>query len=207
MQARYYDPAIGRFLSNDPVGFTAGGIEYFNRYAYVANDPVNLIDPLGLCAYDVDGNAVSGLCAIDGAGSDTQDFIDGQIADSDSIAGDVDKNLNEEGGIVWVFSGDSGEAVYDSGNQVGTIEFGPETAELEYDDGVIDPSGVVPSDESFEHEVTHISDFLAGSVSGSGTVDSSGKYVGPSEASAINQTNKYRRAKGRGYQRTGAEYE
>jgi len=47
MQARFYDPAIGRFLSNDPVGFAQGGPAYFNRYAYVANDPMNAIDPNG----------------------------------------------------------------------------------------------------------------------------------------------------------------
>ncbi|MEO0467486.1 MAG: RHS repeat-associated core domain-containing protein, partial [Pseudomonadota bacterium] len=38
MQARYYDPVIGRFLSSDPVGFAEGGTAYVNRYAYVAND-------------------------------------------------------------------------------------------------------------------------------------------------------------------------
>jgi len=47
MQARYYDPLIGRFLSSDPVGFATGGPAYFNRYAYTANDPVNHIDPDG----------------------------------------------------------------------------------------------------------------------------------------------------------------
>jgi len=47
MQARYYDPVIGRFLSPDPVGFATGGPGYFNRYAYVMNDPVNAIDPDG----------------------------------------------------------------------------------------------------------------------------------------------------------------
>ena len=47
MQARYYHPVIGRFLSNDPVGFASGGPAYFNRYAYTANDPVNAIDPGG----------------------------------------------------------------------------------------------------------------------------------------------------------------
>ena len=47
MQARYYDPVIGRFLSADPVGFAQGGPAYFNRYAYVHNDPINKIDPNG----------------------------------------------------------------------------------------------------------------------------------------------------------------
>ena len=50
MQARYYDPVIGRFLSNDPVGFQEGGAGYFNRYAYTFNDPVNFTDPTGMAA-------------------------------------------------------------------------------------------------------------------------------------------------------------
>ena len=41
MQARYYDPTIGRFLSVGPVGFASGGVGYLNRYAYVGNDPIN----------------------------------------------------------------------------------------------------------------------------------------------------------------------
>jgi RHS repeat-associated protein len=49
MQARYYDPVLGRFLAPDPVGFAQGGVRYFNRYAYTANDPVNATDPDGKC--------------------------------------------------------------------------------------------------------------------------------------------------------------
>ena len=48
MQARYDDPAIGRFLSVDPVQFADAGPGYFNRYAYVHNDPLNNTDPFGL---------------------------------------------------------------------------------------------------------------------------------------------------------------
>ncbi|MBR9908485.1 MAG: hypothetical protein GYB30_10630 [Gammaproteobacteria bacterium] len=49
MQARYYDPVIGRFYSNDPVGFR--GVHSFNRYAYANNNPYKYIDPDGKQAY------------------------------------------------------------------------------------------------------------------------------------------------------------
>jgi len=52
MQARYYDPVIGRFLSVDPVGFLdTGEPGYFNRYSYTLNDPVNRADPDGEKSY------------------------------------------------------------------------------------------------------------------------------------------------------------
>jgi len=48
MQARYYDPVAGRFLSVDPVTFLdTGKPTYFNRYRYCANDPINCTDPTG----------------------------------------------------------------------------------------------------------------------------------------------------------------
>ena len=43
-RARYYDSKLGRFVSEDPAGLRSG----LNRYAYVANRPINLTDPSGL---------------------------------------------------------------------------------------------------------------------------------------------------------------
>jgi uncharacterized protein RhaS with RHS repeats len=45
MQARYYDPVIGRFYSNDPVGMT--NVHTFNRYTYANNNPYKYVDPDG----------------------------------------------------------------------------------------------------------------------------------------------------------------
>lgn len=51
MQQRYYDPVIGRFYSNDPVGFTASNPMMFNRYAYANNNPYKYTDPDGRAAF------------------------------------------------------------------------------------------------------------------------------------------------------------
>ncbi|MFC5740099.1 RHS repeat domain-containing protein [Dyella tabacisoli] len=47
MQARYYDPMVGRFVSLDPVGFGSGDVFGFSRFAYAENNPVMRIDPDG----------------------------------------------------------------------------------------------------------------------------------------------------------------
>jgi len=50
MQARYYDPATGHFLSTDPASPTSGNTFNFNRYAYANNNPIHNVDPDGRCA-------------------------------------------------------------------------------------------------------------------------------------------------------------
>lgn len=47
MQARYYDPSTGRFLSIDPTAAKAGDISRMNRYTYANNNPITNFDPDG----------------------------------------------------------------------------------------------------------------------------------------------------------------
>ena len=49
MQARYYDPAVGRFLSVDPVTAAENPAAAFNRYWYANNNPIRFTDPDGRC--------------------------------------------------------------------------------------------------------------------------------------------------------------
>jgi RHS repeat-associated protein len=50
MNARYYDPAVGRFMAIDAVGVIPGRHESFNRYSYANNNPYKYVDPSGLYA-------------------------------------------------------------------------------------------------------------------------------------------------------------
>jgi RHS repeat-associated protein len=59
MQARYYDPVVGRFLAADPITPSGGDLYGFGRYIYVNNNPVNHVDPNGECLED--------LCIVEGA--------------------------------------------------------------------------------------------------------------------------------------------
>jgi RHS repeat-associated protein len=43
-RARWYDPQLRRFISEDPIGLNGG----INLYAYVGNNPINATDPSGL---------------------------------------------------------------------------------------------------------------------------------------------------------------
>ncbi|WP_287399872.1 RHS repeat-associated core domain-containing protein [Nitrosomonas sp. H1_AOB3] len=61
-KARFYSPALGRFLQTDPIG-TADDL---NLYAYVGNNPINFNDPSGLCPWCV----AAGVGAIVGGGID-----------------------------------------------------------------------------------------------------------------------------------------
>jgi len=55
-RARYYNPAWGRFISEDPIGLGSGKSDY----RYVGNRPLDRRDPLGLFEVSVTGGGIVG---------------------------------------------------------------------------------------------------------------------------------------------------
>ena len=73
MRARYYDPTIGRFLSEDPIWA-------LNLYPYADNNPVMRIDPEGNVSIKINKNL------LDYAWSRIQDFVEGKVNEGVDIA-------------------------------------------------------------------------------------------------------------------------
>ncbi|WP_304511166.1 RHS repeat-associated core domain-containing protein, partial [Aquisphaera insulae] len=136
--ARYYDPAVGRFTALDPIGLGGGDP---NFYRYVGNGPTNATDPTGLAA------ATANTEVVDGSGIHKSPF---QPSPGDTFpsetppggweipwweavkggAGSIWDNtvggLINEGGTVWQNTGGSGmstpERIYTTvGTTVATV--------------------------------------------------------------------------------------
>jgi RHS repeat-associated protein len=53
MDARYYDPMLGRFMAVDPAAAEPNNVHSLNRYAYANNNPARYVDPDGNSPLDV----------------------------------------------------------------------------------------------------------------------------------------------------------
>ena len=83
-RARYYAPALQRFISEDPLDFGGGNI---NLYGYAGNDPTNVTDPSGKCPMCITalvgagvGAAAGAFWAYENSGNVWHGALDGAIA-------------------------------------------------------------------------------------------------------------------------------
>ena len=90
-RARWYDPQLGRFISEDPIGL-AGGI---NQFSYVGNNPQNRKDPTGLYEIDVHYYLTYFLAKKTGCFTDAEARL---IADADQA---TDENESTKPGAGW----------------------------------------------------------------------------------------------------------
>jgi len=60
-RARYYSPTMQRFISEDPIGFYGGDV---NFYAYVGNNPIVWKDPSGTSIASTVGRVIGGAVGL-----------------------------------------------------------------------------------------------------------------------------------------------
>ena len=68
--ARFYGSSLGRFTRPDPLGIGSADLtnpQSLNEYAYVMNNPLNMVDPTGLCGDSFDGSGCGGGGGFGGA--------------------------------------------------------------------------------------------------------------------------------------------
>lgn len=86
MGGRVYSPTLARFVSPDPFIQYAGYSQSHNRYSYVLNNPMRLVDPSGYFSLGDIGNALGGV--LRGAAGVVGDVLDAVVGKPLSWVGD-----------------------------------------------------------------------------------------------------------------------
>ncbi|KAA8919498.1 hypothetical protein CEK64_12140, partial [Xanthomonas sontii] len=82
-RARYYQPNLGRFISEDPIRLSGG----INSYAYVNGNPAALVDPYGLWAGIDDAVFMLGGALVGVGGQGISDLISGDLSGWEKYTG------------------------------------------------------------------------------------------------------------------------
>jgi RHS repeat-associated protein len=96
MNGRVEDPTLGRFLSADPLTRQGDDTQAFNRYSYVKNNPLTLVDPTGMMETVI---------------------VTGRVGGEVDLPGDKLSILLSS----WLKSGVSGSARVESSAQIGVM--------------------------------------------------------------------------------------
>lgn len=125
MRGRMYDPALGRFLSPDPLMSTGGARSSTNRYAYVLNNPLKYTDPSGYAEdliietreFNHDngevggtGSAMSGLGVGGGIGGAIGGVVGGLVGGPLGASIGVPIGSAVGAGLQWLFTSSPSEA-------------------------------------------------------------------------------------------------
>ena len=91
-RARYYSPGLGRFISPDPIGNWADGMNLGNGFAYVGNSPINRLDPMGLGWW---GKAKAAVGAVVGAVAEAAKAVAEAVAEAVESSAEPPVSTNE----------------------------------------------------------------------------------------------------------------
>jgi RHS repeat-associated protein len=116
-RARYYHPALQRFIAENPIGFAGARA---NLYAYAQNNPLRLSDPLGV---DVDP---AGQQSIAAAATAVWDPVGGRPAPASGLrtAGLADADAALLGRVIGVWASPEQERVLDALRPISSVERG-----------------------------------------------------------------------------------